>query len=49
MYGVRVPRQELEVTFGVLVRWVSGDLVDEPAAFAQGVNVVWQLLDFLAE
>ena len=49
MYGVRVSRQELKITFGVLVRWVSGDLVDEPVALAQGVDVVWQLLDFLAE
>ena len=49
MNGIHVPWQELEVAFGILVRWVSGDLVDEPAAFAQGVNVVWQLLVFLTE
>ena len=49
MYGVRVPRQELEITFGVLVGWVSGDLVGESVAFAQRVDMVWQLLDFLPE
>ena len=48
MYGVRVSRHELKITFGVLVGWVSGDLVGESVAFAQSVDVMRQLFDFLA-
>ena len=47
MDGVRVAWKELKVAFGVFVRWVSRDLVGEPAAFAQGINVVGKLFDFL--
>ena len=49
VYGVRVPRHELKITFGVLVGWVFCDLVGESVALAQSVDVVWQLLDFLPE
>ena len=49
MDGVRVAWKELKVAFGVFVRWVSRDLVGEPAASAQGIDVVGKLFDFLPE
>ena len=49
MDGVRVAWKELKVAFGVFVRWVSRDLVGEPATSAQGIDVVGKLFDLLSE